>query len=342
MNTQIMIQKNTSIQFPAVINDSFNELMDFIQKQKEDKEIVIVSMKDNLPEELKSLTNDLHADYINPLSDTFVSDLADAVSHNKFVIWFAFADHETVLNLDSYSLKGIEYILVPVTPVAQITCEYIYDIWSDKPLEFYPLGIYNAVSVWTEAENDAYTQGLASVLRLGIQENSNFYEWFLGNMYEVYDKDSEFIIKLLEKKLGLFQSRLDKKTTAQRCVPHYGSMFESCIRKSCPEMHDADIISLACQMHSYLAWGKKILSMEEFYEMRDMFVAFDMSISETTAKAEIIIQNLQNEKDKYFYTQFKEFPYLSKIGKIITGLQPGESELLDAAKAVYFDEEEMN
>ena len=186
MNTQIMIQKNTSIQFPAVISDSFNELMDFIQKLKEDKEIVIVSMKDNLPEELKSLTDDLHADYINPLSDTFVSDLADAVSHNKFVIWFAFADYETVLNLDSYSLKGIEYILVPVTPVAQITCEYIYDIWSDKPLEFYPLGIYNAVSVWTESENDAYTQGLASVLRLGIQENSNFYEWFLGNMYEVY------------------------------------------------------------------------------------------------------------------------------------------------------------
>ena len=78
-----MIQKNTSIQFPAVISDSFNELMDFIQKQKEDKEIVIVSMKDNLPEELKSLTDDLHADYINPLSDSFVSDLADAVSHNK-------------------------------------------------------------------------------------------------------------------------------------------------------------------------------------------------------------------------------------------------------------------
>ncbi len=342
MNTEIMIQKNTSIQFPAVINEDYNELMNFIQIQKEERAIVIVAEKTNLSAKLIELADVLRADYINPLSDTFVSDLADAVSSNKFIVWFASTDHETVLKLDAYSLKGIQYILVPVTPVAQITCEYIYDIWSDKPSEFYPLGIYNAVSVWTKAETDAYTEGLASVLRLGIQESGNFYEWFLGNMYEVYDKDQDFIIKMLEKKFGLFQTRIDKKTTAQRCVPHYGAMFESCIRKSCPEMHAADIISLACQMHSYLAWGKKILSMEEFYEMRDMFVAFDMSISETTAKAEIINKNLQNEKNKYFYTQFSEFPYLSKIGKIITGLKPGDNELLDAAKAVYFDEEEMN
>lgn len=343
MNKEITIIKNTSCQFPVIITENRGEVLNKlieIKKLSEKEFLFLTSSKDEMSY-TKELKESLDAEVIFTEPDKLTKVFQQAISENKILVWFVSKDYETVVSLKDCSLKGFEYILVPTTPIAQITCEYIYDIWNTKAIESFPLAIINDSSLWNTVSEEDYICGLASVLRKGIQENAIFYEWFLGNMYEVFDKDSSFIKLLLEKNASLLQKRFDKKTAAARCVPHFGSMFEFCISNACKELPHADVISMACLMHAYLAWGKKILSMEEFYEIRDMFVAFDMRISETNAKAEVLIDYLRQDNTAYTYKNFAEFPYLCKIGKIITDKIPTEKDLLDAAMAVYFDEEAM-
>lgn len=343
MNKQITIQKNTSCQFPVMIANQTDALVKEIKaaKEKTSKELCFISVSSEQTPYIQEIITSFQADCNIIAKNEIAEILEKANKDNKLLVWFVSKDYETVVSLDSRSLKGLDYILVPITPIAQITCEYIYDIWSDKATEAFPLAILSDLTVWKNAAEEEYIAGLAAVLRKGIQENAIFYEWFLGNMYEVFDKDECFIESLLEKNAALLQKRLDKKTAAGRCVPHFGSMFEYCISNACKELPHADIISMSCLMHAYLAWGKKILSMEEFYEIRDMFVAFDMRISETNAKAEIIVDYLREDDTPYAYKTFSAFPYLSKIGKIVTNTVPTEKDLLDAAMAVYFDEEAM-
>lgn len=343
MNKQITIQKNASCQFSLLLTNKVSELTKELQSIKDncEKEFIFISTVNTEHKDIKEICDTFHSECVFTKKENIRQIIENSIKENKILVWFTAKDYETVISLNDLSVKNLNYILIPITPIAQMTCEYIYDIWNKKAIEVFPLAILMNTAVWTEANAEDYTSGLASVLRKGIQENAAFYEWFLGNMYEVFDKEEEFIYTLLEKNAALFQKRLDKKTAAQRCVPHFGAMFEYCISNACKELQHADVISMSCLMHAYLAWGKQILSMEEFYEIRDMFVAFDMRISETNAKAEVLIDYLREDKTDYAYGSFEEFPYLNKIGKIITNSVPTEKDLLDAAMAVYFDEEAM-
>lgn len=343
MNKQITIQKNASCQFPYVLTNESDTIITELKKiQNSSSKNFLFYYSDKKEHPIiAEITDAFKAECEINTVETISELLNRTIEENKILVWFVSKDFETVISLNNLSLKGFEYVLIPITPIAQITCDYVYDIWSKKATEAFPLAIFNYTSVWQNCSEEDYISGLAAVLRKGIEENASFYEWFLGNMYEVYDKDEAFIFELLEKKAALFQRKLDKKTAAARCVPHFGSMFEYCISNACKELQHADVISMACLMHAYLAWGKKILSMEEFYELRDMFVAFDMRISETNAKAEELINYLREDQTLYQYQNFTDFPYLAKIGKITTDLIPTEKDLLDAAMAVYFDEEAM-
>lgn len=342
MSKKISIQKNASCHFPIFLEKNAEHLTDFITSYQNEKEIIFLGNPDKIPDFLMAELSDLEPNFYNLEEHKLTELLVNAITKNQFVVWFPYKDHETTLDLSGLSLKGLDYVLIPVTPIAQITCEYIYDIWNKKGVEYYAKGIYSLITLWKEADTESLLAGYASVLRFGIQENAAFYEWILSNMYEAFEKEEDFLISMLEKKAAILQKKLDNKTVAQRCIPHFGSMFEYCLSSSCKELHESDVISMSCLMHAYLAWSKKILSMEEYFEIRDMFVAFDMGISETSAKAEVLLTKMREDNTRYAYSNFKEFPYLSKIGKLITDNTPTEKDLLDAAMAVYFDEEALD
>lgn len=335
---EILISKNKSTSYKLSIIDKFDDI-NYLYSNTEN---VIFLYHDSIKNNTLINSMNLSGSVITYNSqESLIKSLKNAVSYNQKVIWFTSKDHETVFSNELNEIKELNYDLIPITPIAQITSDYIYNIFQDKIIEILPVNVIKCIESWTKSEQQHYIDGLAATLRIGIEKSSNIYEWFINNMYEVFDKEPDFIYELLEKKADLTQKDFNKLTLGGRCVPHFGSMFEYCIQNACKTLTQSDIISLSCLMHAYIGWGKKMLSMEEFYEIRDMFVAFDMSISETIAKAEDIIKYLEDDTTIYSLKSIKEFPYLKKIGKTLPGLLPSESELLDAAKAVYFDEEEM-
>ena len=77
--------------------------------------------------------------------------------------------------------------------------------------------------------------------------------------------------------------------------------------------------------------------MEEFYEIRDMFVPFYLPISVEGIDPEEVL-NLTKSDKKKDGDQIK-FVLLKKIGKAVLDMTVTDEEMLAAIKELYFDEE---
>ena len=78
--------------------------------------------------------------------------------------------------------------------------------------------------------------------------------------------------------------------------------------------------------------------MEEYYEVRDMYVPFYLPISIDNINPEEILALTKSDKKAQNHTI--KFILLKKIGKAIIDDTVTDEEILAAIKEIYFDEEE--
>ena len=79
--------------------------------------------------------------------------------------------------------------------------------------------------------------------------------------------------------------------------------------------------------------------MEEYFEVRDMFVPFNLPISIDDIDPEEILSLTKSDK-KMEAGQIK-FVLLKKVGKAYVDKTVTDAEILDAVKEIYFSDEDM-
>ena len=79
--------------------------------------------------------------------------------------------------------------------------------------------------------------------------------------------------------------------------------------------------------------------MEEYYEVRDMFVPFNLPISIDEIDPEQIVALTKSDK-KMEAGQIK-FVLLKKVGKAYVDKTVTDEEIMDAVKEIYFSDEDM-
>ncbi len=79
--------------------------------------------------------------------------------------------------------------------------------------------------------------------------------------------------------------------------------------------------------------------MEEYYEVRDMFVPFNLPISIDDIDPEEILSLTKSDK-KMEAGQIK-FVLLKKVGKAYVDRTVTDAEILDAVQEIYFSDEDM-
>ena len=82
----------------------------------------------------------------------------------------------------------------------------------------------------------------------------------------------------------------------------------------------------------------RFLSMEEYYEIRDMFVPFNLPISIDDIEPEKIVE--LTKSDKKMESGHIKFILLKKIGKAFISTDVSDEEMLAAVKEIYFSEED--
>ena len=134
---------------------------------------------------------------------------------------------------------------------------------------------------------------------------------------------------------------VEKDPTEQgdRALLNFGHTIGHAIEKYMNfELTHGECISLGAVAAAFISWKRNLISMEDYYEVRDMYVPFYLPISIDHIEPKEILQ--LTKSDKKAEGKKIKFILLKRIGKAVIDDTVTDAEILDAINEIYFNEEE--
>lgn len=244
-------------------------------------------------------------------------------------------------------LRGIDFIQVPTTLLAQADSSIggktgvDFDGYKNMVGAFkMPRLVYMNFEVLKSLEDRQFFSGFAEVMKHGLIKDAAFYEWLIENMYEICERDLDVLEEMLMRSCGVKKMVVEKDPTEKgdRALLNLGHTIGHAIEKAKNfELFHGECVALGCVAAAYISWKKELLSMDEYYEIRDMFVPFYLPISVDGIDPEEILK--LTKSDKKVEGNYIKFVLLKKIGKAVIDTTVTDEEILAAIKEIYFDDE---
>lgn len=350
MYETIYIEKNKSSRFGVHFyqDSSHWNVFKEICGVTTDKTAVICN-KDIHNESWKAFTTSYDSDDVLKLSknENCNTELHDFLNKKK--------DYTFIILLDSLVMNRlyekltaeeskISFISVPVTPFALfsgITIRPKTDHMGEVlRKELLPKAVYVDISLLSKATPLEFQDAIAAAFRLAVSYKASMFEWMISNMYELTDNEEDAVCELLERGFNVWRERIEKDTAKERALAIYGEDFYNLLQTSNEELTEAELTALSLVCQTYLSWKKEHLSMEEYYEIRDMLVFFGLSITETFATAEELYQ-LWNQT-VCIQNNTEACVYIRKLGKLISEAAPSGEFMKEALEQIYYDEQAVD
>lgn len=200
----------------------------------------------------------------------------------------------------------------------------------------------NLETLKTLPERDYYS-GFAEVMKNALLADAEFYMWLIENMYEICDKEYETLSEMLEKSVSIKKAIVEKDPfdKGERALLNFGHTIGHAIESYFKgEYLHGEAVALGCVAEAYISWKSNMISMEDYYEVRDMFVPFNLPISimvDEKALDEImakLIKDKKNTKDSI------NMVLLKKIGKAVLATDVSKDLVKEALKELNFSEED--
>ena len=245
-------------------------------------------------------------------------------------------------------LRGVDFIQIPTTMIAQSDSSIggktgvDFDGYKNMVGAFYmPKLVYMNVATLKELDDRQFYAGFAEVMKHGLIKDAIFYEWLLDNMYEIHDRNEDVLEEMIMRSCTVKKLVVEKDPTEKgdRALLNFGHTIGHAIEKAMNfEMVHGECIALGMVAAAYISWKHNWLSIEEYYEVRDMFVPFNLPISIDSIDPEEILKLTKSDK-KMEGTQIK-FVLLKKVGKAVIDKTVTDDEILDAIREIYFSDED--
>ena len=246
-------------------------------------------------------------------------------------------------------LRGIDYVQIPTTLLAQTDSSIggktgvDFDGFKNMVGAFkMPRLVYMNLAVLKSLDDRQYFAGFAEVMKHGLIRDALFYEWLIENMYEICERDLDVLEEMVMRSCGIKKLVVEKDPLEEgdRALLNFGHTIGHAIEKAKGfELYHGECVALGAVAAAYISWKKERLSMEEFYEIRDMFVPFYLPISVEGIDPEEIVRLTKSDKKAEAGTV--KFILLNKIGKAVIDRTVTDEEILAAVKEIYFDEKEF-
>lgn len=245
-------------------------------------------------------------------------------------------------------LRGIDFVQIPTTLIAQSDSSIggktgvDFDGYKNMVGAFYmPKLVYMNVKTLKELDDRQFYAGFAEVMKHGLIKDALFYEWLLDHMYEIHDRDMAVLLEMVEKSSGIKKLVVEKDPTEKgdRALLNFGHTIGHAIEKAKHfSLLHGECISLGMVAAAFISWKRGNLSMEEYYEVRDMFVPFNLPISIEEIDPEEILTLTKSDK-KMDAGQIK-FVLLKKVGKAVVDRSVTDEEILAAVGEILFSDED--
>lgn len=244
-------------------------------------------------------------------------------------------------------LRGVDFIQVPTTLIAQADSSIggktgvDFDGYKNMVGAFYmPKLVYMNITTLKTLDERQFFNGFAEVMKHGLIKDGLFYEWLLDKMYEISDRDVEILLEMVQRSCMVKKLVVEKDPTEKgdRALLNFGHTIGHAIEKAKNfTLSHGECVALGCVAASFISWKHEWLSMEEYYEIRDMFVPFQLPISIEGICPEEILALTKSDK-KTEGSKIK-FILLKKVGKAVIDLNVTDEDILNAVKEILYTED---
>ena len=203
-----------------------------------------------------------------------------------------------------------------------------------------PRLVYMNLSVLQTLDDRQFFGGFAEAMKSAIIKDASYYEWLIEMMYEICEKDLSVLEELVFRSCNIKRMIVEKDPfeKGERALLNFGHTLGHAIEKYTNfTMLHGECVALGCVAAAYISWKREMLSMEEYYEIRDMFVPFNLPISIEDIDIEKILSYTKSDK-KMENNQIK-FILLKKIGKAVIDNTVTDEEMKNALKEIQFIDE---
>lgn len=244
-------------------------------------------------------------------------------------------------------LRGVDFVQIPTSLLAQVDSS----IGGKTGVDFeqyknmigafkMPKLVYINIHTLSTLDDRQFFNGFAESMKHGLIKDAIYYEWMISNMYEICEREPEVLEELVYRSCQIKKAVVEKDPTEQgeRALLNFGHTIGHAIEKYKNfSMLHGECVALGCVAAAYISWKRQLLSMEEYYEVRDMFVPFNLPISIEDINPEDIIQITKS--DKKMESGHIKFILLKKIGKAIIDKTVTEEELKAGIEEIIYQDE---
>lgn len=247
-------------------------------------------------------------------------------------------------------LRGINFVQIPTTLLAQADSSIggktgvDFDGYKNMVGSFkMPILVYMNLATLQTLDDRQFFSGFAEVMKHGLIKDAIFYEWLIEKMYEICERDLDVLQEMMVRSCTVKKLVVEKDPLEQgdRALLNFGHTVGHAIEKAKDfQLYHGECVALGAIAAAYISWKREMLSMEEYYEIRDMFVPFYLPISVDNIDPEEILR--LTKSDKKMESGRIKFVLLKKIGKAVLDHTVTDEEILAAVNEIYYSEEDAH
>lgn len=365
MSNRLEVVVKNGKNYEIVIEKSFDTFKEEIEKLEiTGKKICIITDSIVDPLYLDTLKNALHDLDKEVITYTFLSGeqsktLDTAQEIYEFLIQHQFERKDLLIALGggvvgdmtgfvaATYLRGVDFVQVPTTLLAMVDSS----IGGKTGVDFkgyknmvgafkMPRLVYMNITSLTTLDERQYYAGFAEAMKSAIIRDAHYYEWQIENLYEICDKELDVLEELVlgSLKVKKFIVEKDPYEQGDRALLNLGHTIGHAIEKykNFNFLH-GECVALGCVAAAYISYQKNMLSMDEYYEIRDMFVPFNLPISIEDMDIEAVLS--YTKSDKKMENNRIKFILLKKIGKAVIDTSVTDDEVRAALKEILYTDE---
>ncbi|MBS6195302.1 MAG: 3-dehydroquinate synthase [Clostridiales bacterium] len=242
-------------------------------------------------------------------------------------------------------LRGVDFVQIPTTLLAQVDSSIggktgvDFDQYKNMVGAFYqPRLVYMNMNTLKTLPDDQFASGMGEVLKSGLIRDGKFYEWTINHMSEIQERIYPVLVKMIRKCCEIKSSVVESDPTEQgeRAILNLGHTVGHAIEKLMNfEMLHGECVALGTIAAAYISFKREYLTLEEFYEVRDMNVGFDLPIFFNGLDTKDILK--ATKSDKKMENGHIRFILLKKIGQACIDTTVTDEELTEAINFINGD-----
>ncbi len=245
-------------------------------------------------------------------------------------------------------LRGVGFIQIPTTLLSQTDSSIggktgvDFDSYKNMVGAFHmPRLVYMNMGTLGTLDGRQFASGMAEVLKHGLIKNERFYTWLIDHFNEINDREPEVLEEMIYESCLVKKAVVEKdpKEQGERALLNFGHTLGHAIEKHKDfSLFHGECVALGCVCAAIISYRRQLLSAEECYEIRDMFMPFGLPITVDDIDIDEVIKLTKSDKKADGDTV--RFILLKKVGKAFIDRTVTEDEMRAALNEIYFDERE--